>query len=285
MDLLDELVQNDLDDNESAKKCYLFVFGKAKSGKSRLISSFMSAEEREAQPPAKSTFMFEFTRFNYNSNTEVNVVFSSDVSESNQVIYDLIEANLDKCCIVWVHDINDPDTGYVANNLSLISDNMQKLKKVTEGNWQRELIEYYQTISSSEPMVPPFAPSYYTFVPLIIVGSFDDKLSGDSDDVFHSYVYHLREVALQFCAGVSVSGSKNLLPMLMACATRQQLPVELWNSINLRNDFFIPPAWDSKEKLMMFEPATFDEPPKLPTSNSEEKYTSLQDFLEKHKQT
>jgi hypothetical protein len=63
----------------------------------------------------------------------------------------------------------------------------------------------------------------------------------------------MRKVGLEFAAGFALSDASSLFRVLLNCAMRQQLPEDLRVRIGNRSDYFLPPGWDSRQKVDAIE--------------------------------
>jgi hypothetical protein len=114
--------------------------------------------------------------------------------------------------------------------------------------WSPDPVALASGVMSSNPGMPVF-----------FVGTFSEGLPKLSPIDFDANVVHLRRPALDYGAGVALSTAPSLLNVLIACALREPLGEELRGKIGLLPDYFLPPGWDSPEKIGDIEPVTLKE--------------------------
>ena len=233
------------------KEYYIFIAGDHNSGKSRLVQTFYP---KDPPKPARSTFGYEFSSFLYQSRITVNVVEVNETIPDNIVLKNLVTQNIDKSVILFVFDIRHPNK--IDSSVQLLVEPFfnETLAEFKDKDNQKLLQSYYSTIASSEPITAaPGSMTKPTYLPTFFVASFDDSLQDMSDPKFDGYLYSIRNAAIPYGAGVLLSHSKSLLPIVMNCAMREPIPEELQSKICERSDYFIPPSWDSLEKVNAVE--------------------------------
>ena len=229
------------------KEYYIFIAGDHNSGKTQLVQSFY---QKDPPKPAKSTFGYEFSSFTYQSRVTVNVVEVNETNPENIVLKNLVTQNIEKSVFLFVFDIRHPNR--IDNAVKRIVEPFfdQTLADFKEKDNQKLLQAYYSTIASNEA-IPPAEGTMTkpTYLPTFFVASFDDSLQEFSDPKFDGYLYSIRNAAIPYGAGVLLSHTKSLLPIVMSCAMREQINEDLRSKVCEREDYFIPPSWDSFEKV------------------------------------
>ena len=260
------------------KEYYVFIAGDHNSGKTRLVQSFYP---KDPPKPAKSTFGYEFSSILYQSRIIVNIVEVNETNPDNIVLKNLVSQNIDKSVFLFVFDIRHPNRIDSAVERLVKPFFEETLSDFKEKDNQKLLQSYYSTIASSETIPPAEGTlTNATYLPTFFIASYDDSLQDLSDPKFDGYLYSIRKAAIPYGAGVILSHAKSLLPIIISCAMREQIQEELWTKVCERNDYFIPPSWDSNEKVEASEREEVEDKVEEEKTVEEKTVQEWQSFLE-----
>lgn len=231
---------------ETKQEYYVFVIGKPKSGKSRIVENFLSNSEKPKDNPLSSTVVYETTVYTHSDSTPFNIIQISDFSPQNPIFKELLTKNVDRSCLIFIQDFEEP---YGINELSTncIEVVLNDILGEYNSDERREsLIKFFSTFPKiqSADDVRKKVPGNLV-VPIIIVGSKADTVS---ENVFHSYMHHLRKVALPYGAAVANGKSPHLFPLSLMLAKREFSP-DLSGKVETVEEYFVPPLSDSSEDI------------------------------------
>ncbi|EAY18798.1 hypothetical protein TVAG_268310 [Trichomonas vaginalis G3] len=256
--------------------CYFFLIGRHGSGKSSLIANF-SPEVKELQ--SRSTFGYEYTDFVHDNKYLIHIYEFNDTAYNN-LLFDLIKENIDKSCIIFTFDINHPTT-ISTDVTNIIAPLYTSLNQFFENTTrQKDLEKYYSTICSKDPINHSQSTmKINTYVPTVFVGTFDESLEDLSDPKFDGYMNYLREAAIPYGASITLSKSKIALELFIYLSLREQISEFYWDKVCERTNYFIPPAWDSIEKVEAVEKEVIEEAEKEIHESDEIKVQDYNSFL------
>lgn len=258
------------------KEIYIFIAGNHGSGKSSLVQSL----NKDQTKAARSTFGYEYSSFTWQGRVVVNVIEVNETSPENKVLEKLAIENIDKSVMLFVFDIRHPNRIEQQVNELVVPFFEQTLGEFKEKENQKLLSDYYSTIASNDPISPaPGTMTKPTFLPTFFVASFDDSLADFNDRKFDGYLYSIRSAAVPYGAGVILAHSKSLPQIIISCAMREQIQEELRDKICERDDYFIPPSWDSLEKVNAVEKEEIEDKAEEEKVIEEKKVRDWQEFL------
>lgn len=261
------------------QECTIFMFGQHGVGKSRLISGFSQRfTNSQIVFPSKSTFGYEITSLPYNNNKTVQFYEFTELNNENiNFVNDLIQENAKNACICILFD---------CKNLSKAQDNIDKfflplcehcLVKL-DSKLVEDYPKYLSTLFTEDQIEIP-SESNNVGLPIFFIGTFHERLDNIDNIMFDGYLKSIRKIAFNYGAGISLSSSKSLLDVLVTCASRLPLENELRNQIGNRTDYFLPPGWDSLEKLNVIEDIPYEEKEEEVKSTKLKEIPDLHSFL------
>lgn len=219
----------------------IFVLGPHGSGKSKLVSSFQPDASLIA--PSISTFGYEITVISDSDSSEISFIEFTNASSENKLLYDLLKQNYQKSCIILIVDMRNPEEVFELEK-QFIQPILKELSHFFESMKERPTLKYYYKTFTVEGNCENKEQFKETYIPILFVGSFDDLIT----DNFNESVRPIRECALRYGAGFSVSHSDSLLQIALSLANRKKLDSEICE-FESQDDYFIPNGWDSKEKI------------------------------------
>lgn len=249
-DSLSKLLELARGSRTELQECFFFIIGRHGSGKSAFISSF---DQNIADLQTRSTFGYEYTQINHESKYLIHIYEFND-SSYNNLLQKLIKENIDKSIVIFTFDITHPN--HIANQVSnLVAPLFESLSsEFGESQRQNDMEKYYSTICSNEPIAhSPSTMTKKTFLPTVFVATYDDKIEEFSDPKFDGFLHYMREEAIPYGAAITMAHAPSALQICLSLARREQFPEAIWDKICERDDFFIPPAWDSIEKVKAVE--------------------------------
>jgi hypothetical protein len=211
-----------------------------------MVSSFRGDGRVHPLPAAKSTFGYEYSAFRTQSSTLVHVL---EFTEPNIALSALLSERAEQATVVFMFNcrqLQSVQTVVDAFVAPLVDSTLARLPatigdsyaKYLTQLWSAELMPLAQGVLTRNPCVPVF-----------FVGSFADSMDDKNDIEFDGRLKYLRTAALPFAAGIALSTSPSLFDVLATTAARRPLPADLAGRIAVRGDWFVPPGWDSPEKV------------------------------------
>jgi hypothetical protein len=211
-----------------------------------MVSSFRGDGSVHPLPGAKSTFGYEYTAVRTQSSTLVHVL---EFTEPNIILSGLVAERAEQAALVFmfsckklqsVQTVVDTIVAPIADlTLARLPASMaEAYAKYLTQLWSAELVPLAEGVLRRNPRMPVF-----------FVGSFADSMDDKNDVEFDGRLKYLRAAALPFGSGISLSTTPCLLDVLATTAVRKPLPPDLSGRIGVRGDWFLPPGWDSPEKL------------------------------------
>jgi hypothetical protein len=182
----------------------------------------------------------------------------TDSSLENVVLTNLLREKADKAVLVIMFDCR-----MTQKIESLVEQLLIPVFETTfskfDSSFTYGYAKYLQTLWSEEPVDVLDENATNPGIPIFFVGSFGDALEPLDDIQFDSTLKKVRTMAVQFAAGLSLSISASLFHNLVACCLRDKLPGDFCKRIANRNDYFIPPGWDSLEKISAIDDLDYRE--------------------------
>lgn len=264
---------------EETNECWLFVIGGHDVGKTYMISeNFAQLNDSQYKiTNAQSTFGYEYSVINLQSETIVHIVETTDASPKNLVLSDLIKKHAKNACILVL---------FKANELNKANDAVEKYViplfegSLTETQLGEDYQKYLTTYMSAEPIsLPSDVMTANPTLPLFFVASFTDNYDGNNDIEFEGLMKYLREAAIPFGAGVATTKTESLLQLCVDCALRHKLAPETVENANVRSDYYLPPGWDSTPKLKTIETFALKESKESKTETTVKTAEEWQSFL------
>lgn len=260
--------------------CWLFVVGRHGSGKSSLLNTFYeSTTDAFKLEPAKSTFGYESAVIQLNVDTYVHIVEVTDTSSQNEVLISLLRLHSKNSAIAVVFDFNN-----LSDVQKDIDDLLIPLFETPLSEFDQALAIQYAnflpTLWSDEPVaLGKGVLSMNAGVPIFFIASYSEQIKSLDDVKFDSYMRFIREPALTYAAGIGLSNSKSLISVIVSCINRTSLSKEIKEKIGKRDDFFLPPGWDSPARLENIEKINLANDKKDEASTEIKKAQDWQEFL------